>query len=156
MHMCDYTDSYTLSYKNSFPKLMHQNYRTVLFVSVAQNSTALDDGMFNKQKLNTMWAETVMANLRYNPGTHPEGLMIIFVWNKTWWAVYRERFWPGNPPLNSEWSNLWSTTCSWPMCILYYTRLYTWVQRWPFGSGVWFHIGWEPLDNVMFQLNSIF
>jgi hypothetical protein len=77
--MCDYTDSYTLSYKNSFPKLMHQNYRTVLFVSVAQNSTALDDGMFNKQKLNTMWAETVMANLRYNPGTHPEGLMIIFV-----------------------------------------------------------------------------
>jgi len=74
--MYDYTDSYTLSYKNSFPKLMHQNYRIVLFVSVAQNSTALDDGMFSKQELNTM-AETVMADLRYNPGTHLEGLMII-------------------------------------------------------------------------------
>jgi len=60
---------------------MHQNYRIVLFVSVAQNSTALDDGMISEQKLNTMWAETVMANLRYNPGTHLEGLMIIFVWN---------------------------------------------------------------------------
>jgi len=66
MHKYDYTDSYTLSYKNSFPKLMHQNYRIVLFVSVAQNSTAVDDGLLSKQKLNTMWAETVMANLRYN------------------------------------------------------------------------------------------
>jgi hypothetical protein len=75
--MYDYTDSYKLSYKNSFPKLMHQNYRTVLFVSVAQNSRALDDGMFSKQELNIMWAETVMADLRYNSGTHLEGLMII-------------------------------------------------------------------------------
>jgi hypothetical protein len=73
------THSYTLSYKNSFPKLMHQNYRIVLFVAVAQNSTSLDDGMFRKQKLNTMWAKTVMAYLRYNPGTHLHGLMIIFV-----------------------------------------------------------------------------
>jgi len=79
MHMFDYTDSYTLSYKNSFPKLMHQNYRIVLFVSLAQNSTASGDGMFSKQKLNTMWAETVMENLRYNPDIHLEGLMIIFV-----------------------------------------------------------------------------
>jgi hypothetical protein len=74
-----YTDSYILSYKNSFPKLMHQNYRMVLFVSVAQNSTAPGDGMFSKQKLITMWAETFMENLRYNPGIHLEGLMIIFV-----------------------------------------------------------------------------
>jgi hypothetical protein len=73
------THSYTLSYKNSFPKLMHQNYRIVLFVAVPQNSTSLDDGTFSKQKLNTMWAETFMANLRYNPGTHLEELMIIFV-----------------------------------------------------------------------------
>jgi hypothetical protein len=72
--MCDYTDSYTLSDKNSFPKLIHKNYRIVLFVSVAQNSIALDDEMLSKQKLNTKWAETDMANLRCNPGTHLEGL----------------------------------------------------------------------------------
>jgi len=77
--ICMITHSYTLSYKNSFSELMHQNYRIVLFVAVAQNSTSLDAGMFSKQKLNTMWAETVMANLRYNPGTHLEGLMTIFV-----------------------------------------------------------------------------
>jgi len=70
MHMYDYTDSYTLSYKNSFPKLMHQNYRILLLVSVAQNSIALDDGMFSKQELHTVLVETVTADLRYNPGTH--------------------------------------------------------------------------------------
>jgi hypothetical protein len=64
--MYDYTYSHTVSDKNSFPKLIHKNYRIVLFVSIAQNSTALDDEIFNKQKLYTMWAETVMANLRYN------------------------------------------------------------------------------------------
>jgi len=49
------------------------------------------------------------------------------------------------PPLYIGCSNLCSMTCSWPMCILQKT-VHLSSEVAPFGSGIWFHIGQEPLD----------